>query len=120
MPADAPRPRDALEPSGVRAGPALLICVALIAFLATTLVTLAGYFHLMVPSPGSPPLRPDPAPRLETSIDPRSWPSALPVPMPAPRPAPAPDEATLQRAMAAVVARRAQAYDPPPAVGAAR
>jgi hypothetical protein len=117
MPAEA---RDELEPSGVRAGPALLISAALVAFLAVTLIALAGYFRLMVPAPGSPPPRPTPTPQLETSIDPRTWPSALPVSMPSPKPSPAPDEARLQRAMAQVVARGAQAYDPPPTAGAAR
>lgn len=120
MPSEAGKPRDGLEPTGVRVMPALLISVALVTLLAVTLTALAGYFRLMVPVGASPPPRPDPAPQLETSIDPRSLPSALPVPMPPPKASPALDAATLQRAMAAVVARGAQAYDPPPASKATR
>lgn len=120
MPADAPKPHDTLEPTSVRAWPALAISAAVLVFLAVTLAALAAYFRLMIPSPASPPPRPVPAPQLETSIDPRTWPSALPVAMPPPKAATPPDEAKLRRAMAAVVARGAQAYDPPPSAGAAQ
>ncbi len=120
MPTDAQKPGDRLESTGVRPMPALVIAAALVAFLAVTLVALGGYFRLMVASSAAPPPRPDPTPQLETSIDPRSWPSALPVPVPPPRVAPPPDEARLRQAMAAVVARGAQAYDPPAAAGATR
>jgi hypothetical protein len=116
LPADsAAKLADTLEPTDVRARPAMLIAAGLLAFLALALAGLGLYFHALVPVPGAAPPRPFPLPRLETSIDPRSLPAELPGPTPPPSKPTLPplDEATLQRAMAAVAARGAQAYDPP-------
>lgn len=113
-----PGRRDPLEPAVPPVARVVVVGLAVLAFLAVALPLIAVFYRMEA---GSQPLSPVtsrpptafPAPRLETSIDPRSYPAPGPGPAPPTTPAsPAPDQAALRQAMAAIAAKGAHAYDP--------
>ena len=111
---DRPEVDDGLEPPTIRAGLMAGIAAGAIVFILVSMVLLMGFLRLRLANPGSDPAHVFPGPRLETSIDPRNMPST-PEPGPAPlvlRHPPVEPKPDLQRAMQAVAAKGAHAYDP--------
>ncbi len=115
MPADAAPPADqALEPPGVPLKPVLGVAVGFVVFLAAILALLAAYFLFVVKQDAKPREKPFPAPRLETSIDPRMVAATGHGPV-VPKPpyvAPAAARMPIEEAMRRVADRGAQGYDP--------
>ena len=106
---------DRLSASGVATRKIAWLGGGLLVFIAASLAALLGFYHLQVGDLAPPSERAFPEPRLETSIDPRSVPSSGKGPAQARLPVvPQPSAAILARAMQAVVARGAHAYDPLP------
>jgi hypothetical protein len=116
-----PDAEDRLEPAALRTATVIAVGLGVLVFLALALPAMALFYRLeagsraISPAPVAPP-KGFPAPQLEISIDPRRYPAAGPGPAAPTTPArPAPDEAALPRAMAAIAAKGAHAYDPLPA-----
>ena len=108
---------DGLEPPEIQAGLLGRIAAAAIVFILVAMAAIYGLYHMLLANGTSQPVHSFPTPRLETSINPRNMP-ATPEPGPAPltRPLPpAEPRLDMDRAMRAIAARGAHAYDPLPA-----
>ena len=105
---------DGLEPPDLRAGLLAGIGGGAVVFVIAAVLLMYGFYRLVLGNPGGEPVQRFPAPRLETSIDPRNIPAG-PEPGPAPlavRRPPVEPAADMQRAMQTVAARGARAYEP--------
>lgn len=108
---------DGLEPPDLNARLMAWVAASAIVFILVAMALLYGFYHLLLANASREPVHAFPTPRLETSINPRDAPSE-----PEPGPAPvtlhhptAEPQADIGRAMQAVAARGAHAYDPLPA-----
>jgi hypothetical protein len=105
---------DRLEAPSLAVRPLAWIAIGALAFIAIAILGLSVFYRGFVGQRPPPSLRTFPAPRLETSIDPRTVPASGPGPAsPALPPVTRFDPPTLARAMQIVAARGAHAYDPP-------
>ena len=110
---------DGLEPPDLRAGLLAGIGSGAVVFVIAAMLLMYGFYRLVLGQPGGEPVQRFPAPRLETSINPRDI-AAGPEPGPAPltvRKPPVEPAADIQRAVHAVAARGEHAYDPAPVGG---
>ena len=108
---------DGLEPPSLHARLMAGIGAGAIVFIVVAMALLFGLYRLLLGNPGAEPVQVFPAPRLETSINPRNMPSE-PEPGPAPltlRHPPVEPTQDIQRAMQAVAAKGEHAYDALPA-----
>ena len=109
-----PEVDDGLESPTIRAGLMAGIAAGAIVFIVVSMILLFGFYKWRLANNNPDPAHVFPGPRLETSIDPRNMPST-PEPGPAPpmvRHPPVEPKLDLQRAMQAVAAKGAHAYDP--------
>lgn len=113
---------DGLEPPELRVGLLAWIGVGAMVFILVAMALLYGVYKVLLANNGPDPVHAFPAPRLETSINPRNM-ASTPEPGPAPltlRQPPVEPPRDMARAMQAVAAKGAHAFDalPPSATGA--
>jgi hypothetical protein len=111
---------DGLEPPDIHAGLLAWIATGAVAFVVVAMALLFGLYKLLLANGNPDPVHAFPAPRLETSINPRNMP-ATPEEGPAPLTLRQPSQeprGDMARAMQAIVAKGSHAFDPlPPAAG---